>query len=418
MTAHSLSNIKSLLERHTSSIPMPRVVTTGNHAVPMTLLHFVDECLPQYILHGLNLPKGIPDRDEVKYETAFVGPGMRKHPDLHYIPARLSQVPMLFHTTRVPDVVLLHTSTPVLRDGVMTVSLGIEVNVMPAAIEACKKHGGLVLAQMNPNMPYTHGDTEFALDDLDGVVEVDEAISGTSGMVPPTLDDTTAIIGERVATRVQDGATMQLGIGEVPDATLQGLVARKNLGVWTEMFSDGVLALNAAGALDADRPLNTSFVFGSEALYEWLNHNERVRVLRTETINNPANIALQPGMTSVNTALQVDLFAQANASRIHARIHSGFGGQTDFIVGALHAHGGQALMALRSWHPKANVSTIVPMLNETTTSFQHTAIITEQGVAEVFAHDEKTQAKALIEQTAHPDAREELWMGARMLGLA
>lgn len=417
MTVQTHSEIKALLERHANPSIMPRVVTTGNHAVPMALLHFVDECLPKYILNGLNLPMGIPDRDEVLYETAFVGRGMRKHPDLHYIPARLSQVPMLFHTTRVPDVVVLHTTTPVLRDGVMKVSLGIEVNVMPAAIEACKKNGGTVLAQMNPNMPYTYGDTEIDLADLDGVMEVDAPVSGEAGAAAPMLDDITLAIGERVATRVQDGATMQLGIGAVPDATLQGLVQRKNLGVWTEMFSDGVLTLDAAGALDPDRLLNASFVFGSEELYAWLNHNERVRLLRTETINNPGNIAQQPGMTSVNTALQVDLFAQANASRIHARIHSGFGGQTDFIVGALHAPGGQALMALRSWHPKANVSTIVPMLNEPTTSFQHTAIITEQGVAEIFGHDEKAQAKALIEHTAHPDAHEELWIGAQMLGL-
>ena len=138
---------------------------------------------------------------------------------------------------------------------------------------------------------------------------------------------------------------------------------------------------------------------------------------RTEVTNDPAQIACQPGMTSVNTALQVDLFAQANASRIGARIHSGFGGQTDFIVGALHSPGGQALMALRSWHPRAQVSTIVPLLQEPTTSFQPTAVVTEQGVAEILGHDEKAQAAALIEQAAHPHARAYLWEEARRLGL-
>ncbi len=127
------------------------------------------------------------------------------------------------------------------------------------------------------------------------------------------------------------------------------------------MFSDGVLALDAAGALDPDHPLVTSFSFGSTDLYDWVDGNPRVRMMRTEKTNDPGLIAQQRQMTSVNTALEVDLFGQANASRINARIHSGFGGQTDFIVGALHSPGGQSFIALRSWHPKADVSTIVPL---------------------------------------------------------
>jgi len=134
-------------------------------------------------------------------------------------------------------------------------------------------------------------------------------------------------------------------------------------------------------------------------------------------VNSPANVAKQPGMTSINTAMQVDLFAQANAPRRRARIHSGFGGQTDFIVGALHAPGGQALMALRSWHPKADVSTVVPLIEEPVTSFQPSAIITEQGVAEVVGRTEKEQARVIIENAAHPSVREELWEEAVYLGL-
>jgi acyl-CoA hydrolase len=161
-----------------------------------------------------------------------------------------------------------------------------------------------------------------------------------------------------------------------------------------------------------------SFVVGSEALYRHLDRNPRVRVLRTEVTNDPGRIAANPRMTSINTALSVDLFVQANASRIGARIHSGFGGQTDFIVGALHSPGGQALIALRSWHPKADVSTIVPLLDEPVTSFQHTAVITEQGVAEIHGHDERTQARHLIDQAAHPSVRDELREEAVGLGLA
>jgi acyl-CoA hydrolase len=140
-------------------------------------------------------------------------------------------------------------------------------------------------------------------------------------------------------------------------------------------------------------------------------------MVRTEITNSPARIARNPQMVSVNTALQVDLFGQANASRINARIHSGFGGQTDFIVGALHSPGGQALIALRSWHPRADVSTIVPLLGEPVTSFQPSVVVTEQGMARLFGRSTAGQAEDLIDRAAHPSVREELWEEARSLGL-
>ena len=397
----------------------PRVVVSGNGAVPWRLLALVDTALGEYVLHLLNAPTGIPSRDGVVHETCFVGAGMRRSPSLSYVPARLSLVPRLFATTLPPDVVCLHVSPP--RDGV--VSMGTEVNVLPSAVEACRARGGLVIAQVNPAMPYTFGDGEIALDQLDAIVEADEPLGGPhvaparSGALPAPVDDAAVVIGDLVAGRVRDGATLQLGIGAVPDATLPGLAARRRLGVWSEMVSDGLLALREAGALDPERHVVASFVVGSVELYRWIDQNPAVRILRTETTNAPAAIAANPAMTSINTALQVDLFGQANASRINARIHSGFGGQTDFIVGALHSPGGQALMALRSWHPKADVSTIVPLLDEPVTSFQHTAVVTEQGVAAIFGHDERTQAQHLIEAAAHPDVRDELREEAAALGL-
>jgi acyl-CoA hydrolase len=140
-------------------------------------------------------------------------------------------------------------------------------------------------------------------------------------------------------------------------------------------------------------------------------------MLRTEQTNDPARIARRPGMTSINSALQVDLFGQANASRLNARIYSGFGGQTDFLVGALHSPGGQAFIALRSWHPRADVSSIVPLLEEPTTSFQPTAVVTENGVARVWGLDQTEQARAVIDHAAHPRVRDELREEARELGL-
>ena len=389
----------------------PRVVVSGNFATPHVLVTAFDAAVPTYRLHALNAQPGLPQREGVTLETSFVGPGMRKSPHLVYIPSRLSLVPRLFGATCPPDVVIVHTSVP--QDG--KVSLGIEVNILPAAIEAVRERGGLVLAQINPQMPYTFGDAEISVDVVDYAIEVDAALPSPGAL---EIDDTSATIGDRVATRVADGSTMQLGIGAVPDAVLTGLTHRRGLRVWSEMFSDGVLELERAGALDTDAPLVSSFLFGSPELYSWVDRNPRVRMLRTETTNEPSLIAKQPLMTSVNTALQVDLYAQANASRVRGEIYSGFGGQTDFIVGALHSPGGQAILALRSWHPRANVSTIVPMLEEPVTSFQASAIVTEHGQAWIWGYDQKSQARHLIRDAAHPDVRDELWEEARALRLA
>jgi acyl-CoA hydrolase len=139
---------------------------------------------------------------------------------------------------------------------------------------------------------------------------------------------------------------------------------------------------------------------------------------RTERTNDPARISLQPAMTSVNAALEVDLFGQANASYVNRRIYSGFGGQSDFVVGALHAHGGQAIIALPSWHPKAGVSTIVPQLTAPATSFQQSAVVTERGVARLWGVSQHEQARRLINEAAHPNAREALQSAAVDLGLA
>ena len=390
--------------------PNPRVVVSGNFASPRTALALFDQHVPEWRMWTLNPQPGLPDREGITPETPFVGAGMRRNPRMRYVPCRLSLVPALFMRAMPPDVVLLHASMP--RHGV--VSLGIEVNVMPAAIEACRARGGKVIAQINPRMPFTYGDAIVPLSSIDVLFEADEPLTAAAAGV---LDDTSRNIGERIAARIKDGSTLQMGIGAVPDAVLNALQDRRGLRFWTEMFSDGVLALDRAGALDPDAPLAVSFLFGSNDLYEWIDGNPRVRMLRTEASNDPGLIAQQPMMTSVNAALQVDLFAQANASRINARIYSGFGGQTDFIVGALHAPGGQAFIALRSWHPKANVSTIVPLLDEPVTSFQHTAVVTEYGIAEIWGRSQDEQAQNLIEKAAHPDVRDELREEAEALGL-
>ncbi|MFE9101175.1 acetyl-CoA hydrolase/transferase family protein [Actinomadura geliboluensis] len=334
---------------------------------------------------------------------------MRGHARLRYFPSRLSLVPNLLKGSLPPDVVILQTSTP--RDG--TVSLGIEVNILPAAVEAVRARGGLVIAQLNPRMPYTFGDAVMAVDEIDYAIESDEPLANP---VPRPPGDTAREIGGRVAALVPERATLQLGIGAVPDAVLASLLGRRGLGIWSEMFSDGVLALEKAGTLDPDTPITASFAFGGEELYDWADRNERVRMLRTEKTNDPSLIARRPRLVSVNSALQVDLYAQANASRVRGVVYSGFGGQTDFVVGALHSPGGRAIIALPSWHPRADVSTVIPRLAGPVTSFQHSFIVSEQGTATIWGHDSLSQAQQLVDEVAHPDARDGLREQGRELG--
>lgn len=388
----------------------PRIVVGGNFATPWRALAVLDGALARYRLFALNAQPGMPDREGVTLESPFIGPGMRGRSRLRYFPCRLSLVPALLSGVLTPDVVLVQTSAP--SDG--TVSLGTEVNVLPAAIEAVRSRGGLVIAQLNPRVPYTYGDAVLPGEAVDFAIEAEAPLPS-----PPErpVAETSVVIGDRVAALIGDGATLQAGIGAVPDAVLAGLQRRRGLAVWSEMFSDGVLGLAKAGALDPGLAVTGSFAFGSQDLYSWMDRNPDVRMLRTETVNDPARIARRPRMTSVNGALEVDLFAQANATWVNGGVHSGFGGQTDFVVGALHSPGGQAIIALPSWHPRADVSTVVPQVDGPVTSFQHSFIVSEQGAATIWGRDAPGQARQVIEHVAHPSVRDQLREAGRSLGL-
>lgn len=397
MRVINYEQLKSLLATYEE----PRIVASGNFAPPNTLLRAADEAIPAFKLNMLNAHPGIPDRDGIQYESAFVGPGMRSHERLNYIPSRLSMVPILFRDHYRPDIVMIHTS-PKRYD---TVSLGVEVNILPAAIEAARSRNGIVIAQANKQMPYTYGDAQIYESEIDYLIEVDEPLLEK----PATqITELQLEIGGRIAALIENHSTLQLGIGGVPDAVLASLKDRREMRIWTEMFSDGVLDLHKAGVLDEDMPLNASFLFGTRELYDWVNLNRRIRMRRTEVSNDPSLIARQAKMNSINSALQVDLYDQANASYVRGEIYSGFGGSTDFIVGALHSRGGQSFIALPSWHPKAQVSTIIPKLVTPVTSFQHSYVVTEQGVAPCFGHPTKEQAANIIKHAAHPDAKAEL----------
>ncbi len=391
-------------------VDVPRVVVGGNYSTPWALLALVDQELPQYRLFALNPQAGWPVRDGVVTMTPFVGPGVRGQSTLEYLPMRLSLVPRLLATTHEPDIVLIQVTPPL--DG--RVSLGTEVNILPAALRAAQRRGGLVVAQINSELPYTFGDAEIDVDEIDLALEASAPLAS-----PParSLDDVHGVIGERVAALAQDGATLQTGIGGVPDAVLVALTSRRRMGVWSEMISDGVMSLDRAGRLEVERPIVTTFAFGSASFYKWLDRNPRVVFRRTELVNNPARIAEQPLMFSINTAIEVDLYAQANASYVRGRIYSGFGGQPDFVAGALHSRGGQAVLALRSWFDDGDRSTIVPHLTDPSCSFQHSAVVSEQGTAHIFGRSQREQASALIQCAAHPRARAALEDAAWRLGL-
>jgi acyl-CoA hydrolase len=238
----------------------PRILTSGNFATPHTLLAAIDAAIPEYILHLLNAQPGIPSRPGVTHESAFIGPGMRNSPDLRYIPSRLSLLPELIRDHLVPDVVVIHTS-PRRFD---TFSLGTEVNILPAAIEIVRARGGIVIAQANKEMPYTYGDSQIYENEIDYVVEVDEPLLAHDRFA---ISPAERAIGEKIAALVEDGSTLQMGIGAIPDAVLDLLLNRRGLRIWTEMFSDGALDLEKEGALDKEIPLTASFVFGSHELY-------------------------------------------------------------------------------------------------------------------------------------------------------
>ena len=245
MRVINYEQLKSVLAQQTE---WPRIVASGNFAPPMTLLKAADESIENFNLHMLNAHPGIPDREGVDYESAFVGPAMRRHPRLHYIPSRLSMVPILFRDHYRPDIVFLHTS-PQRYD---TVSLGVEVNILPAAIEAARARNGIVIAQANKQMPYTYGDAQIYESEIDYLIEVDEPL-----LEKPVAEitDTQREIGDRIAALIENNSTLQLGIGGVPDAVLSALMNRKEMRIWTEMFSDGVLDLHKAGVLDEELSL-------------------------------------------------------------------------------------------------------------------------------------------------------------------
>jgi acyl-CoA hydrolase len=319
----------------------------------------------------------------------------------------LSEVPKVMRSGRIKiDTALIQVSPPD-RHGYC--SLGISVEATRAAIEMSSH----VIAQVNPKMPRTHGDGLIHVSRFDTFVEVDEELP----LMPQhPLSDVEKAIGVNVASLVEDGATLQMGIGSIPDAALLNLTNHKNLGVHTEMFSDGLLDLIDRGVVVGNRKKShkdvivTGFLIGTRKLYDYVDDNPFVRVLDIEYVNDTHRIAKNPKVTSINSAIEVDITGQVCADSIGTRMYSGVGGQMDFIRAASLSEGGKPIIALPSTTRRGD-SKIVPFLKQgagvvTTRAHVH-YVVTEYGVADLYAKSLKERARRMVD-IAHPDHREEL----------
>lgn len=349
----------------------------------------------------------------------FVGSNMRQRIDserVDYVPCLLSEIPKLFRSQKRPiDVALLHLSPPD-QHGYCT--LGASVDVARAAFESAK----VVVAQLNPRMPRVHGDGFIHISEIDYYVEVDVPLP--EAKVSPAGPEAQAI-GKHAAGLIEDGACLQIGIGSIPDAVLQELHNHQHLGIHSEMWSDGALALIKKGVVDNSRksvhPGKTvsGFVVGSREVYDFIHDNPSVIQLGTDYVNNPAIIARNSGVTAINSALEVDLTGQVCADSIGHRIISGVGGQMDFIRGATLSPGGKAIIALTSRSKKGFpriVSSLRSGAGVVTSRAQVQYVITEYGVADLFGLTLNERAKALI-RVAHPEDRERLsreWREVRL----
>ncbi len=330
-----------------------------------------------------------------------------------YPPIFLSAIPALFRSRRLRLDVALIAASPPDRHGYL--SLGVSVDVVKAAVESAD----VVLAEVNPAMPRTHGAGFVHASDLDGFVASTEPILEHASP-PPT--EATGRIGRFCASLIDDGATLQLGIGAIPNAVLANLGSAHDLGLHTEMCSDGILPLLRNGVVNGRRKslharkAVTSFCMGTRALYDFVDDNPGFEFLPTEYVNDPDVIARNERMVSINSALQLDLTGQVCADSIGERFYSGIGGQVDFIRGAARAVGGRSIIALESTAKGGAISRIVPTLATgagvvTTRGDVHT-VVTEFGIAELAGRTVRERALSLI-SIAHPDFRGELLAAAK-----
>ena len=336
-----------------------------------------------------------------------------------YVPMFLSEIPKLLrHGEQQVDTALVQVSTP---DQHGNCSLGISVEATAAACDVAKR----IIAHVNPNMPRTHGDSFINIRDIDYAFVAETPLITIERK---DISDTERRIGEIIASRIKDGDCLQMGIGAIPNAALSFMKDRRDLGVHTEMFSDGVLDLIEAGVITnsnkkvARGRTVTGFTMGSDRLYRFVDDNPEVTFLDIEFVNNPVVIAKNPQVTAINSAIQIDLTGQVCADSMGHKIYSGVGGQVDFVLGANFSEHGKSIIALPSTAKKGAFSRLVPALERgagvVTTRALVDYVVTEYGIAELRGRSIAERARDLI-NISHSDFREELAREARdTLGLS
>ncbi|HTF99852.1 MAG TPA: GNAT family N-acetyltransferase [Nitrospirota bacterium] len=390
---------------------------------------------PQYVVKALiryvqSHPKGLYDtellqvwtlgvapyatekfKDHFRHNSFFIGNNTRDAVNeglADYTPVFLSQVPSLFKKKLVPvDVALIQLSPP---DDHGFMSLGISVDIVKAAAE----NANIVIGQINPQMPRVLGETFIHVEDVDFLINHDEPLLEFEDTVS---DDIAQKIGNHVARIVQDGDTIQVGYGSIPNAVLSHLKNKEHLGVHTELMTDGIVELMRARAVDNTRKdLNNgktvaAFCMGKKDTYDFLHDNPAIEFRPVNYTNNPTVLARQRNMTAINSALEIDLSGQATAESIGTRLYSGIGGQADFMRGAILSQGGKTILALQSTADNGTVSRIVPFLKEgagvTLSRGDIHYVVTEYGIAYLHGKNIRERAMDLI-AIAHPNFREEL----------
>lgn len=403
-----------------------RVFLTGNCSVPQTILKALVNHAPQLenveICQALSVGPADYVAPEIsghlRVNSMFISANVRKA--IHegradFTPVLLSEFTLLFKNKILPiDVALIHVSPP---DEHGFCSLGIEVGLSKSPAESAQT----IIAEVNQQMPRTLGDSFIHISRLHHIVPVDYALPEL-----PMAQEGSSEVAEKIAhfisDLIPDGATMQMGIGEIPDAVLKYLFEKKDLGIHSETFSDGVIDLVEAGVLtNARKTLHpgkiiAGFILGTKRLYEWVDDNALIELHRTEYVNDPFVIAQNERMVAINSAIEVDLTGQVCADSIGTRLYSGVGGQLDFIYGASRSKEGVPIIALPS--TTKNFSKIVTTLKPgagVVTSRNHVRyIVTEFGIADLYGKTIRQRATQLI-NIAHPQFRDELRHQAKEL---
>ena len=395
------------------------VYVSGNAASPKafltTLAKRKNELMDVSVFHLLLMGKDPFDedtkRENLRHVSFFVGAADRKAIQLHtadYIPVFLSEIPSLFYKNIIPlDVAYVMVSPPN-EDGF--VSLGVECAASKAAIEK----GKIVIAQINRKMPFTYGESLVPISKLHYIVEHTESLCE---LEKPEIGEIEQKIAQIISPIIEDGSTLQLGIGGIPNAIMSALDGKKDLGVHTEMFSDGLMEMILKGVITNKKKTVhpgvsiATFILGSKELYEFVNHNKEIKLLPTDGTNNPFLISQNDKMVSINSAIEIDLGGQVCSDSIGTQIYSGFGGQLDFVRGASASKDGKAIIAIPSMTKNGKYSRIVSTLKQgagvVTTRADIHYVATEYGIVSLKGKSLRQRAESLI-AIAHPNVRHAL----------